>query len=244
MMDKMSVKRNMFFLILLMSLTCMVSMLFYIQLFENNQDNCMTRRRQLSLFGYGNDFPHPLPSDHTSNITDCFTSKAHCLRLIEQKTGEQPLLISFVRNTTYDRVHIKTGKPFQVPNIVHFISFGTEQPFMFYNYIAYKSIHKYIQPHAIFLWADNLPSEKSRWWKQTIREVANIYFVQTMPPKQIAGKNIKFAAHASDYLRLLIMRGSTSGHLSCLHCIHKHIDIYIYLFFLQILVAFILTMML
>ena len=145
--------------------------------------------------------------EQISNMTECFTSKSHCLQLIEDTFGKRPHLVSFEGKTVRHEKYSQTGKPFLVPNIVHLISFGHQQPFKFYNYVAYKSFQKFIKPDAIFLWADYLPSEHSTWWKRTWQEVANIYFVQTIPLKQIAGKNIIYTAHISDYLRLIIMRG-------------------------------------
>ena len=124
------------------------------------------------------------------------------------KTGKTPQLISYRTDVIIKKTHDTNGKAFLVPNIVHLISFGTGQPFMFYNYIAYKSFQKFIQPHAIILWADYLPSTNSTWWNQTLQEVANIYFMQTKPTVEIGGKKVIFAAHAADYLRMQLILGT------------------------------------
>ena len=145
------------------------------------------------------------------NVADVgFTAQSQYFELIQQLSNSTPQLMSFLQDIPLDiqsKVHPKYQKPYLVPNIIHTISFGLEQPFKFYNYIAYKSFQKFIRPTAIFLWADRQPSLNSTWWKQTLQEVSNIYFVYIQPRRTIGGKRIKFVAHASDYLRLEILEG-------------------------------------
>ena len=149
----------------------------------------------------------PTPAAGSLKSADCLFSRSQCLSLIEQNWGKVPKLVSFRTDSSIVNRHMKSGEAFIAPNIVHLISFGTDQPFKFYNYIAYKSFHKFLKPHAIFLWADQLPPEKCEWWQLTRQEVANIYFVKIKPPLKIGRSSIKFIAHASDVLRLKIIKG-------------------------------------
>ena len=197
-------------LFILMMICSILTLLFYRYYTATLHDSFNYAVKYHQLFQRGERLSPMQPSGKSTDLTDCFTSTSHCLKLIEQTQGQLPQLVSFERKVEILPTHNQTGKPFLVPNIVHLISFGSQQPFMFYNYVAYKSFHKFIQPLAVFLWADHMPSEHSKWWKETLKEVANIYFVPTMPLKQIAGKNITFTAHSSDYLRLIIMRGKPS----------------------------------
>ena len=143
----------------------------------------------------------------TINAEDCMVSKNSCLSMIKRRKCTTPSLVSFDKYIpSYDH-HPDTGVKFRVPNIIHLIRFGQKQPFAFYNYIAYKSIDKYIKPVAIFLWADHTPSNTSKWWMKTTKEVANIYYIPTQPTKRIANKTIKFVAHAADILRLQLIDG-------------------------------------
>ena len=130
-----------------------------------------------------------------------------CLQLITTLTGQQPVLRSFVQQQLVERVHLKTGQQFIVPNIVHLVSFGDKQPFVFYNYVAYMSIAKYIKPHVIVLWADTLPAENNTWWQKTLQQVPNIYSVFKKPYDRISGKKVIHIEHASDVLRLEVLRG-------------------------------------
>jgi hypothetical protein len=133
---------------------------------------------------------------------DCLLSLPGCLRLISKL--QVPELISSPLDTPIITHHPVTNAAFKVPNIVHVISFGDQQPFRFFNYVAFKSYHKYIKPHAIFFWGDHLPKD-SEWWTRTVKEVPNIYYVNIKPLSKLGGEPIKFVAHASDYLRLDIM---------------------------------------
>ena len=139
----------------------------------------------------------------------CMTSTEHCVEFIHNYTGVQPTLLSFYKNNSrVSNKHPVSGKPFKVPNIVHLIRIGEEQPFRFYNYVGYKSFHKYLKPLAIFLWADRLPDNNNTWWRKIIQEVANIFFVQIQPITKIAGRKIKYTAHAADYMRIQLIKGN------------------------------------
>ena len=133
----------------------------------------------------------------------CITSLSGCLRLIYKIKGIQPpQLISHEKKTPTEPFHPTTKLPYKVPNIVHVIRFQQQLPFKFFNYVAFKSYDKYIKPHAIFFWGDNLPQE-SEWWERTVKEVPNIYYVNIKPRSTLGGEPIKFVAHASDYLDIL-----------------------------------------
>ena len=135
----------------------------------------------------------------------CLISKKACLETIAHTTGNTPHLLSYHQPVRPGGENPTTGNNFTVPNIVHYISFGKEQPFVFYNYISYLSVHKYIHPCIILLWADAIPT--GAFWDRTLAEVANIYYIPTFPDKEIAGKPLHSIHHASDLLRLHILRG-------------------------------------
>ena len=148
-----------------------------------------------------------LSATRSQNKDTCLTSKSECFNLIYEFSKTQPRLISLVREVPNMASHPKSGKPYKVPNIVHLINFGNKQPFLFYNYVVYKSIDKYIRPMAIFVWGDQLPDNTESWWMRTLQEVPNIYHVVIQPQREIGGKKVRYIAHASDYLRLAILKG-------------------------------------
>lgn len=91
-----------------------------------------------------------------------------------------------------------------VPNVVHYIIFGTDQNFTFTHYLSFLSVERFIQPEKIFVHGDNIPS--GHWWNLTIYNVRNIYHVKrTYSRTAPNGKAFKFAAHVSDYLRTEIL---------------------------------------
>ena len=147
---------------------------------------------------------------HKKLVGDCRHSKQECLQALSNFLGRKPILLSYEVPQVQYSVHPITGMNLSVPNIVHLISFGDKQPFVFYNYVLYKSIAKYIKPHVIVLWADTLPAENNTWWQKTLQQVPNIYFIYTKPYDVIAGQKIHFIEHASDLLRLEILRGMYS----------------------------------
>jgi len=148
-----------------------------------------------------------LPDADNSNINDCMLTREQCLLYIEDKINVTPELLTFTSEVTVDEVHSRTATKYKVPNIVHFIRFGIGQPFVLYNYVSYLGVHKYIKPHAIFLWADMLPPSDNEWWNRTLKEVANIYLVPTDRPMTVSGQTILKVVHSADVLRLQIIRG-------------------------------------
>ena len=150
-------------------------------------------------------------SSHNPDLidNDCMTTLDACLTLIQRTSGLKPERLSYrIKDHKARSTHPITGQPFKVPNIVHLISFGDQQPFLLYNYVAFKSYDKYLSPLAIFLWADHPPAKNNIWWNQTLQEVDNVYFVPTLPVKRIGGRNVSFIAHAADYLRLQLIKGT------------------------------------
>ena len=137
---------------------------------------------------------------------DCMTTTDACLTFVQRISGFKPKLLSFRSKANRSRrSHPVTGQPFKVPNIVHLISFGDKQPFSFYNYVGFKSFDKYLSPLGIFLWADHPPADNATWWKKTLQEVANVYFLPIVPVRHIGGRKVSYIAHAADYLRLQLI---------------------------------------
>ena len=86
------------------------------------------------------------------------TSTEHCVNFIHQHSGLRPILLSFYKsNSRANNDYPVSRKPCRVPNIIHLIRFGEEEPLRFYNSVDFKSCHKYLSPLAIFLWADHIP---------------------------------------------------------------------------------------
>lgn len=97
-----------------------------------------------------------------------------------------------------------TSLTFLVPNVVHYIIFGTDQNFTFTHYLSFLSVERFIQPEQIFVHGDKIPS--GHWWNLTLYHVRNIYHVKrTYSRTAPNGKAFKFAAHVSDYLRTEIL---------------------------------------
>ena len=93
-----------------------------------------------------------------------------------------------------------------VPNIVHYVNFGPRE-FSFLNYLSVLSVFKFGLPDAIFIHGDR---PNGVWWTRTIKDVRNLYFVPYAQPRYIQGRNIASFQHASDLLRLSILRGKIS----------------------------------
>jgi len=76
----------------------------------------------------------------------------------------------------------------------------------FLNYVSYLSVHRFIRPRYIFVHGDAPPH--GYWWKQTIDDVTNIYYVNASEAAtHIYGKRIKSPEHRSDILRYKIIYG-------------------------------------
>ena len=110
---------------------------------------------------------------------------------------------------------------YPVPNIVHYISLGTWE-FQFLNYISFLSVHKFIQPWAIYVHGEKLPTGK--WWNRTLYEVPNIYQVARKKPNRIQGKIVGWLEHSTDVLRLQTILGNVvnnCGFFSCYQELHE-----------------------
>src|SRR6218665_120048 len=113
-----------------------------------------------------------------------------------------------LNNATHDGVdasmNVSSTLTFLVPNVVHYIAFGTDLNFTFVNYLSYLSVERFIQPEYIFLHGDSIPN--GPWWNLTLHNVRNIYHVKRkFSQRSPNGKVFKYPAHISDYLRTEIM---------------------------------------
>ena len=124
---------------------------------------------------------------------------------LHNKCGEtlNPKLLSFwqqqqKRSNTSDNA-------FVVPNIVHYVSLGHWE-FSFLNYLSFKSVHKFIQPEAIYIHGDGLPY--GRWFDRMLKEVANVYQVVRPRPVRIQGRQVMGLEHSSDIIRLQTLYGN------------------------------------
>ena len=116
--------------------------------------------------------------------------------------GVQPKLLSkFV-----SRKDSSLWMTYKVPNVVHYIRFGTKMVFDMQQYLGYLSVHKFIQPQYIFIHGDALP--RGAWWERTLKEVANIFHVPRKKPMTIFDQNIGYIEHTADFARLLILIGN------------------------------------
>ena len=110
----------------------------------------------------------------------------------------EPVLLSHKRT----RIDLTDG--FLVPNIVHYVLFGTV-PFTFLNYISFKSAGKFIKPQFIFVHGDGLMN--GHWWNRTLEEVDNIYYIHHPYIQLIQNKKPGWYAHQSDVIRLQVLQG-------------------------------------
>jgi len=116
--------------------------------------------------------------------------------------GVQPKLLSkFV-----SRKDSSLWTTYKVPNVVHYIRFGTRMVYDMQQYLGYLSVHKFIQPQYIFIHGDALP--RGDWWERTLREVANIFHVPRKKPTTIFDQDIGYIEHTADFARLLILIGN------------------------------------
>ena len=98
----------------------------------------------------------------------------------------------------------------KVPNIVHYVRFGSQRAFEFRHYLSYLSVHKFIQPDYIFLHGDVLPS--GYWWNRTMRDVANLYHIHRRMPFAVNGHVLTHVQHTTDVVRLETLLGMTHAH--------------------------------
>lgn len=95
---------------------------------------------------------------------------------------------------------------FQVPNIVHYVWLGDDLSFTFIHYLSFLSVHRFINPSKILVHGNKGPL--GYWWERTKKEVSNIYVVRvSMPKTALNGQPFKYIAHASDFIRALILLG-------------------------------------
>ena len=154
------------------------------------------------------DGPHSiLDGTQVDGHSACLMSVEECLDLISIKSGKHPKLVSHSKQQPTYNHHPVTGEQIVVPNIVHVVRFGQNYAYEFQNYVSLKSIDKFIKPHLLLIWGDYLPMNTSVWWKRTVQEVANIYFVPRDRIPTIHGKPVMFPAHESDWLRMEVIRG-------------------------------------
>ena len=105
------------------------------------------------------------------------------------------------------RVEITPRPGFLVPNIVHYVLFGST-PFTFLNYLSFRSTGRFIEPQFIFVHGDGLMN--GHWWNRTLEEVDNVYYVHRPQIQRIQNKKPGNYAHQSDIIRLQILQGEYS----------------------------------
>lgn len=91
---------------------------------------------------------------------------------------------------------------FLVPNIVHYVWFGTRE-WKFHQMLSVKSVYMNIKPDEIIFHCDNEPI--GRWWNYTKEQVPIIKFVKTTLPTEIFGNKITLMEHSSDIKRYQII---------------------------------------
>ena len=138
----------------------------------------------------------------------CLKSTVECLHYIAQETGITPLLLSYPNTQSNYNNHPVTGQKLLVPNVIHYIRYGEDYLFDFPSYVSYKSVQAFVKPDLILIWGDYLPPSNSTWWRRTVNEIANLYFIKVDRIMTIGGKKVKFTEHESDWLRLKIIKGT------------------------------------
>lgn len=149
--------------------------------------------------------------------TPCLQSVEKCLDSIQYITGVKPQLISFSKNTPQQSHHNKTGEPFLVPNIIHYINFDWgQQPFQFFHYVSYKGVDKFLRPSMIILWGNKFGN--NTLWRRMLREVPNLYNVDVITSTMLFGVKFWWVQHLSDVLRIAVLRGEivSAFHWACM----------------------------
>ena len=90
---------------------------------------------------------------------------------------------------------------FVVPNIVHFIWFGTDKKMTFIHYISILSAHKMQRPDAIFFHCDHLPV--GVWWQRLWRRVP-LKLVHREAPRYIHNQTLMHMYHRADVAKLQV----------------------------------------
>lgn len=97
-----------------------------------------------------------------------------------------------------NRVEIYESYYTRIPRIVHFIKTdGRPDNFNLLHYLSVKTAHYWIQPDEILFHASTEPS--GPWWERA-RPLVTLR--RADPPYEVNGKQIRLAAHQSDFLRL------------------------------------------
>ncbi|KAK2153640.1 hypothetical protein LSH36_291g09030 [Paralvinella palmiformis] len=125
--------------------------------------------------------------------------------LIRTKCGwEKARLISKVyKDRAVETDHL-------VPNIVHYIIFGEEE-FSFLNYLSFKSTDLFLKPNFIFVHGDySFLSNRGFWWNKMLGDVSNVFCVRWPQVRSIQRQKVRYLAHMSDIVRLLIIQGKVS----------------------------------
>ena len=106
----------------------------------------------------------------------------------------------------------KQANTYKVPNIVHFIWFGTNKEMKFLNYISILSVHKIHKPELIMFHCNHLPV--GPWWEKLWHQVPlEIHFLE--PPGYIHGQKISHVYHQGDVAKIEILMQYGGIYLDC-----------------------------
>ena len=153
---------------------------------------------------------HHIEDRGITHNSPCLQSRDKCLGFIEEIGGVRPELISFKKYVPQPTKHARTNVPFVVPNIVHYVHYGSgmnglfSEPFEFYHYVSYKATTKFIKPIMIILWGDKF---SGKIWERVLREVPNVYYAHVTTSRLLFGVKYFFGTHLSDVARVALLRG-------------------------------------
>lgn len=90
----------------------------------------------------------------------------------------------------------------RVPNVVHYVIFNKPE-LRFFEFASFLSVVRFVQPCAILVHGDILPS--GSYWNHIRAIYPNIIHVKRSPPTVIFGQKRVFPAHSSDIMRIQAM---------------------------------------
>ena len=143
---------------------------------------------------------------HWLQIYNSFLHANHSPDLSTKCGMVKPVLINpWNKNTAkYSPTDKISHQNNSIPNIVHFISFGSIE-FSFLNYISFLSVHRFIAPWFIYIHGDSIPH--GYWWNKTLQDIPGIHIVSRARPLRVQGYKLPWIEHSSDILRLQTIHG-------------------------------------
>ena len=96
---------------------------------------------------------------------------------------------------------------FVVPNIVHYVWFGVDEPFRFHHWLSIRSADMVLKPEVIMFHCQSKPV--GRFWSNITRSIRSLKVVHYLPPTTVLGREITRPEHQVNVasLEILISQG-------------------------------------